>query len=114
MLAKESFPVEKVSFADLYPLNFEEFLNNTSEGMLSEAFDALHSAENPSPVVHNKLWELLKQYYVVGGMPRAVQAFIERVRNGCHANRIDYALLRTSTPLDVALSAYLANRAQKA
>jgi predicted AAA+ superfamily ATPase len=49
--------------------------------MLNEAFDGLLSGENPSPIVHNKLWDLLKQYYVVGGMPRAVQAFIDQGEN---------------------------------
>ena len=62
-------------------MNFEEFLNNAAEGMLYEAFDGLLSSKIPSPIVHDKLWELLKQYYVVGGMPRAVQAFISNGDN---------------------------------
>ena len=81
MLSTESFPVGNVSIADLYPLNLEEFLNSTSEGMLCEAFETLHSAKKSSPVVHDKLWELLKHYYVVGGMPRAVQAYIDHGDN---------------------------------
>jgi len=39
-----------------------------------------------------------------------VRRFTDRLRHGCHRLRIDYAPFRTSTPLDVALSAYLATR----
>ncbi len=40
-----------------------------------------------------------------------VESFRRRIRRGCTANRIDYVLLNTATPLDVALSSYLARRA---
>ncbi len=48
----------------------------------------------------------LKEGYLeeIGRFRRAIQ-------RGCTANRIDYVLLDTSTPLDVALSSYLARRA---
>jgi len=76
MLSGESFPVGKVAFLDLYPLSFEEFLLNSAEPMLYAAFAGLLSDESPSLAVHNRLWDLLKQYYVVGGMPQVVAAFV--------------------------------------
>jgi uncharacterized protein (DUF58 family) len=42
---------------------------------------------------------------------RAIQAHIDVLREGATLNRIDYELLKTSEPLDVALSAYLNRRA---
>jgi hypothetical protein len=39
-----------------------------------------------------------------------LNAFISRVRRGCRESHIDYVPLTTSTPLDVALSTYLAAR----
>jgi len=42
---------------------------------------------------------------------RAVQAHIDAIRQGATGNRIDYELLRTSEPLDLALSSYLNRRA---
>jgi uncharacterized protein (DUF58 family) len=42
---------------------------------------------------------------------RAVQAHIDAIREGATRNRIDYELLRTSEPLDLALSSYLHRRA---
>jgi uncharacterized protein (DUF58 family) len=39
-----------------------------------------------------------------------VQRFHQRMRDGCHRLRVDYAPFRTSSPLDIAISAYLATR----
>jgi len=44
------------------------------------------------------------------GYLRALNAYLDEVRRGCTQNRVDYVLLRTSQPLDVALSAFLSNR----
>jgi uncharacterized protein (DUF58 family) len=39
-----------------------------------------------------------------------VQAFISKVRGLCLNNRVEYALISTADPLDVALTRFLANR----
>jgi uncharacterized protein (DUF58 family) len=44
------------------------------------------------------------------GYLSALEAYLEEVRRGCVRYSIDYALLRTSQPLDAALAAYLSNR----
>ena len=44
------------------------------------------------------------------GYLAALGAYLEEVRRGCVRNNVDYALLRTSQPLDAALSAYLSHR----
>jgi uncharacterized protein (DUF58 family) len=44
------------------------------------------------------------------GYLTALEAFLERIRRGCARNTIDYALIRTSEPLDAALAAYLSTR----
>jgi hypothetical protein len=44
------------------------------------------------------------------GYLKEVEKFMRTIRRGCTANRIDYVLLNTATPLDVALSSYLAKR----
>ncbi|MEE8451181.1 MAG: DUF58 domain-containing protein [Thermoguttaceae bacterium] len=44
------------------------------------------------------------------GYLSALAAYLEEVRRGCVRHRVDYALLRTSQPLDAALAAYLSNR----
>lgn len=42
---------------------------------------------------------------------RAIQAHVDVLREGATLNRIDYELLKTSEPLDMALSSYLNRRA---
>jgi uncharacterized protein (DUF58 family) len=44
------------------------------------------------------------------GYLEALQQFLDDVRHSCAKNMIDYALLRTSAPLDAALATYLSNR----
>ena len=44
------------------------------------------------------------------GYLAALGSFLEEVRRGCVGNKIDYALLRTSEPLDAALSTCLTHR----
>jgi uncharacterized protein (DUF58 family) len=44
------------------------------------------------------------------GYLAALAAYLEEVRLGCAKNTVDYALLRTSQPLDAALAKYLTNR----
>lgn len=40
-----------------------------------------------------------------------LESFLGEIRHGCRADRVDYVPLDTSTPLDVALTSYLATRA---
>ncbi len=44
------------------------------------------------------------------GYLAALGEYLEEVRRGCTGNGVDYALLRTSQPLDAALAAYLTSR----
>ena len=44
---------------------------------------------------------------------REFEHFIHRVKQGCRMHRIDYVLMRTDQPLDVALSSYLASRMKR-
>jgi uncharacterized protein (DUF58 family) len=44
------------------------------------------------------------------GYLAALHAYLEEVRRGCSRHNADYALLRTSQPLDAALATYLSNR----
>lgn len=68
------FPVGKVNMLDLYPLSFIEFLDATGNERFAKLV-ASGDAEMMS-AFSDKLAELLKQYYVVGGMPEAVNAYI--------------------------------------
>jgi len=75
LMTPESFPVGKVTFLDLRPMNFEEFLQGIGEDLLYDLMNG-HDLKRPIPeAAHSRLWELWKQYLVVGGLPEAVQLF---------------------------------------
>ncbi len=72
---QSSFPVGKVQFLTLRPMSFLEFLDALGEERLSKII--LSGDWANIDIFAQKLRELLKQYYYVGGMPEAVLAFTE-------------------------------------
>lgn len=75
-LQKENtFPVGKVDFLELYPLSFLEFVENLGEERLAEELAKLNWPV--LSVFHDKLIELLRLYYFIGGMPEAVHEYIQ-------------------------------------
>lgn len=68
-----SFPVGKVAFLDLYPLNFLEFLKAVKEDRLADLIE--RNEYDIISTFKDKYIDLLKQYYFVGGMPEAVLEF---------------------------------------
>ncbi|MBN8575671.1 MAG: ATP-binding protein [Cytophagales bacterium] len=68
-----SFPVGKVDLLQLHPLSFLEFITNLGEERLADEL-----AVGNWPVIsvfHEKLTDLLRLYYFVGGMPEVVAAY---------------------------------------
>ena len=72
-----SFPVGKVNFLDMYPMNFYEFLLANGEEKLCEYLTQLRPNEKNQSFV-SKLEEYYRHFQIVGGMPEAV---VEWVRN---------------------------------
>ncbi|MBQ8663192.1 MAG: ATP-binding protein [Eubacterium sp.] len=73
--AGTSFPVGKVDFLNLYPLNFVEFLMAIGENGLAELLQKMdYTMIN---AFSSKYIDLLKHYYYVGGMPEAVKTYVE-------------------------------------
>lgn len=74
-----SIPVGYETVIEMYPLDFEEFLwaNGIEEQIISFLQNCLNE-EKPVPnALHKRMQELLLHYAIVGGMPAAVNAFIE-------------------------------------
>ncbi|MDO5141189.1 MAG: AAA family ATPase [Eubacteriales bacterium] len=75
----KSIPVGSETVIDMYPLDFEEFL--WANGITDPVIEMLkHCLEKELPVpeaLHNRMKQLLLQYVVVGGMPDAVQTFVD-------------------------------------
>ena len=90
MHAGTSFPVGKVDFVDLYPLSFFEFLKAIGE---NELVDLIYSNDMELITVFSeKLKTYLKQYMFIGGMPEAVENYIEN-RDFAEVRKIQESLL---------------------
>ena len=70
-----SFPVGKVDFLDLFPLNFFEFLSALGEESLVELVRS--KDYELIKVFSGKFKDYLKQYLFIGGMPEVVNAYIQ-------------------------------------
>ncbi len=71
----KGFPVGKVQFITLYPLNFLEFLEALDELKLKEYLESVRKVEPLLPNLHEKLLRYFKEYLFVGGMPEAVAEY---------------------------------------
>lgn len=74
-LNEGSFPVGKVNTKNLYPMSFAEFLRAIGKAEYAKAVDA-GDIKLLEPF-HETLLDFLKTYMVVGGMPEAVQNYID-------------------------------------
>lgn len=74
-----SVPVGYMSVIDVYPLDMEEFFRavGVSDAVLSSVELAFSEKRPVDRVVHDSLMRLVGIYLVVGGMPAAVQAYID-------------------------------------
>lgn len=70
-----SFPVGKVDFMDLYPLNFREFLCALGEERFVEILDS--SDKDMVTMFKSKYLDRVREYYYVGGMPEVVQCYVD-------------------------------------
>ncbi len=91
------FPVGKVSFLNLYPMDFQEFviaLNTQLAAVLQDIPDSLRI----DPFMHERLWEAYLHYSLIGGMPEAVSSYLdnrEALFNALHKVRdIQQALIQ--------------------
>ena len=76
---QDSVPVGYETIIDMYPLDFEEFL--WANGIGDAVVDSVKSCfKNEKPVpegIHKAMMELLYRYVIVGGLPEAVNCFLE-------------------------------------
>jgi len=88
---KISFPVGRVEFFYMYPLNFEEFvIASGKEKLLS--YDA--TVEDIPEAIHNELANLLRDYTIIGGMPEVVREYLEN-RNFSECQNIQSSIIET-------------------
>lgn len=88
---KKSFPVGKVKMEYMYPLNFEEFLIAIGKNILRDKIIECYKTMTPMPdFAHEEAINLYRKYLCVGGMPEAVNNFVE---NDLDILRFDSSIL---------------------
>ena len=71
-----SFPVGKVEFLTLYPMNFYEFLHAQNE-LLAEELKAGSFDDSIWKSFRSELLEKYRDFHAIGGMPEAVQIWLD-------------------------------------
>ncbi|OGT46042.1 MAG: hypothetical protein A3E82_07950 [Gammaproteobacteria bacterium RIFCSPHIGHO2_12_FULL_38_11] len=85
-------PVGRIQYCYMYPLSFMEFLASLGNKSLFEMILS-HSAEKPlDELFHHKLFELLGQYMLLGGMPGTIAGFLKE-NNMATAYRVQNAII---------------------
>ncbi len=93
-----TFPVGKVSFLDMYPVTFREYLRMASPRLM-EQMEARLSGLDPLPeILFNQLIELYRRYQVCGGLPKPCSDMLDNV--GMAVIEQDLEELRKSYELD--------------
>lgn len=74
-----SIPMGSIRKVRMFPLDFEEFLyaNEMNEIVISsmqKKFERMEALDEP---VHNKIMDLFRKYLLVGGLPDAVNTYLE-------------------------------------
>ena len=72
-----SFPVGKVDRIEMYPMSFDEFVIADGGTKYIDGVSKLHLDREISSLHTVPLEKYLKNYYIVGGMPEAVQRWVD-------------------------------------
>lgn len=74
-LSSSSFPVGKIEFLNLFPMDFYEFLQAIGRSQLAEILNS--NDLNKINPFHEEYCRLLREFYVVGGLPAVVKVYKE-------------------------------------
>ncbi len=89
-------PVGRVQSMYMYPMSFGEFLLAVGEEGLTNHIRTIDLKTSMPPVFATRLEQLFRQYLLIGGMPRVVNAFRKNVLMD-ELQRLQSGLIRTYT-----------------
>ena len=92
-LSHTSFPVGKVDFLNMYPMTFSEFLIADNCENLVEYMKSIKTIEKIPEIFFNQLEEKMKAYFIIGGMPEAVNVWVNE-KNIELVNHVQENILR--------------------
>ena len=89
-----SIPVGRIEYLYMYPCSFDEFLLNSGNQALLEELANVNVEKSVSDAVHHHLLKLFREYMVVGGMPEAMQTYLES-KDLYQVQRVQNSILQT-------------------
>jgi predicted AAA+ superfamily ATPase len=89
-----SFGVGRIESLFMYPMTFGEFLEAMGHGALNRMIEDADTNHPIDVTLHKRLFDLLKTYQILGGMPQIVQAYKKGSDLRACGNKLD-ALLST-------------------
>lgn len=93
-----SFPVGKVTFINMYPVTFREYMQMANPALLQAVDDRLQDLEELPSIVLNQLQEHYRRYLVCGGLPRPCSHMLDKT--GMETINIDLEDLKKAYELD--------------
>ena len=74
-----SVPVGYMDIAEMYPLDFEEFVlvNKVSPQIIDTLRESFERKMPVDPMIHEKMMDLFRLYLIIGGMPAAVEQYLQ-------------------------------------
>ncbi len=89
-----SMPVGRIEYLFMGPLRFDEFLRANGENLLTDYLQSYQYDTPFSEIAHDQLIQWLRVFYMVGGMPEAVQSYVEH-RDLAQVQKIHAAIIST-------------------
>ena len=96
--ADNTFPVGKVSFLDMYPVTFREYLRMANPRLMEQMEARLTGLEPLPEILFNQLTEQYRRYRVCGGLPKPCSDMLDNA--GMAVIEQDLDDLRKSYELD--------------
>jgi len=87
-------PVGRIQYLYMHPFSFSEFCLALEE---NQAYQLLHNESMPymaDGIIHNKILELLKLYYIIGGMPAVIDEYVH-TKSIQQCQRIQLSIIQT-------------------
>ena len=76
-IQEEGIPVGRVEFLHLHPFSFKEFLSALGQEQLLSFIESHPLDELVSSIIHQKALELVRTFFIIGGMPEVVAKYVE-------------------------------------
>jgi predicted AAA+ superfamily ATPase len=77
-LNKIKIPVGRIQYLYMYPLSFIEFVAAVENEKLRDYILDISNLKKIDKIIHNKLLELVRKFFLIGGMPEVVQNYIDK------------------------------------